>query len=75
VAVRTLAARLGDAAIAKQRFSLAADYYDVAGQDPKADAARERMQQLAMNRVAQQQLAAKQLNAKKTDDLSKELGI
>jgi hypothetical protein len=74
VAVRTLAARLGDAAIAKQRFSLAADYYDVAGQDRKADAARERMQQLAMNKVAQQQLAAKQLNAKKTDDLSKELG-
>jgi len=51
------------------------DYYDVAGQDRMADAARERVQQLARNRVAQQQLAAKQGNAKKTDDLSKELGI
>jgi len=113
VAVRNLAARLGDTATAKQRFTLAADYYEVAGQDRKADAARERMQQLAMSRMQpqiqqmqqqaeqlraaysdpakvqamreqalaakksleQQQLAAKQVTAKKTDDLSKELGI
>jgi len=80
-AVRTLAAHLGDAAIAKQRFTLAADYYEVAGRDGDADAARGRMQRLAMNKLARQQLAATQSNvqarsnAKKTDELSKELGI
>jgi hypothetical protein len=69
--VKNMAARLGDTATTQQRFALAADYYDVAGQGDKADAARERMQQLAMAKlqpsIEQMQQQAEQLRAAYSD--------
>jgi len=69
--IKSQAARLGDSASAQQRFVLAADYYDVAGQGDKADAARERMQQLAMARmqpsIDQMRQQAEQLRAAYSD--------
>ena len=53
-AIRAQAGQLGDAANAKQRYGLAADYYRVAGQDEKAQAARDAMQKLAMTRMQPQ---------------------
>jgi hypothetical protein len=112
-AVKAQAAKLGDAANAKQRFALAAEYYELADQDAKAQAARDaaqkaamakmqpqidnaqkqaeemkkqfsdpakveamRQQALAMQKSLQeQQKANAKTNAKKADDLEKELGL
>jgi hypothetical protein len=46
--VRTQALKLGDEASAKQRLTLAAEYYEVANASEKAQVARDRMQQVAM---------------------------
>jgi hypothetical protein len=50
-AIKAQAGKLGDAAQSKQRLMLAAEYYSVAGQSEKAQAARDRQQQLAMARM------------------------
>jgi hypothetical protein len=50
-AIRAQAEKLGDEANAKQRLGLAAEYYGVADQDAKAQAARDKQQQLAMARM------------------------
>jgi hypothetical protein len=52
--LKAQAASLGDAANAKQRYALAAGYYEVAGQTAKAQAVRDRMQQAAMSRMQPQ---------------------
>lgn len=53
-AIKSQAAQLGNAASAKQRYGLAADYYEVADEDAKAQAARDTQQQLAMNKMQPQ---------------------
>jgi hypothetical protein len=53
-AIHTQAERLGDEASAKQRYNLAAEYYGVARQDEKAQAARDKMQQIAMAKMQPQ---------------------
>ena len=50
-AIRTQAAKLGDEANARQRLGLAAEYYEVADQDAKAQAARDKQQQVAMSKM------------------------
>ena len=50
-AVRSQAMKLGDEANAKQRFTLAAEYYATAGADDKAAAVQQRQQQLAMQKM------------------------
>jgi len=50
-ATKAQALKLGDEANAKQRLALAADYYSAAGQREKAQAARDRQQQLAMQKM------------------------
>lgn len=112
-AIKAQASQLGDAANARQRHGLAAEYYSVAGEEAKAQAALDTQQQLAMNRmqpqIDQMKQQAEQLqkqfsdpakvqamkdqalatqksmqqqrqtnakaNAKKADDLEKELGL
>jgi hypothetical protein len=49
--VRAQALKLGDEANAKNRYELAGSYYDVADADDKANAVRERGQQVAMKRM------------------------
>jgi len=49
--VRAQALKLGDEASAKQRLNLAAEYYDVANASEKAQAARDRMQAVAMQKM------------------------
>ncbi|MEJ1960579.1 MAG: hypothetical protein WDO56_03135 [Gammaproteobacteria bacterium] len=49
--VRTQALKLGDEANGKSRFTIAADYYEVAGAQEKAEAVREHSQQLAMQKM------------------------
>jgi hypothetical protein len=62
--VKAQAERLGDEANAKDRHALAAEYYSVAGNDAKAQAARDAQQRLAMAKMqpsidaAQQQAEA-----------------
>ena len=53
-AIKSQASQLGDAANARQRFALAADYYDLADQDAKAQAARDQAQKAAMARMQPQ---------------------
>lgn len=116
-AIKAQASQLGDTAKARQRHGLAAEYYSVAGEEAKAQAALDTQQKLAMNRMQpqidqmkqqaqqlqkqfsdpakvqamkdqalatqksmqqQQQANAKtsaKVNAKKADDLEKELGL
>jgi hypothetical protein len=112
-AIKSQAAKLGDAANGSKRLLLAADYYSIAGQDEKAQAARDAQQKLAMTKmqpqIDQAQKQAEQMkkdfsdpakveamrqqaiamqkslqeqqkanakgNAKKADDLEKELGL
>jgi hypothetical protein len=112
-AIKAQADRLGHEAEKKQRLMLASEYYSVAGQSAKAQAARDRQQQLAMARMQpamdamqkhaeelqkqfsdpekvkamqaqaeamkksleQQQQANAKTNAKRADDLEKELGM
>ncbi|HKE94414.1 MAG TPA: hypothetical protein VKB34_08935, partial [Povalibacter sp.] len=50
-AIRSQAAQLGDAASSRQRYSLALDYYEVAGQRDKAEAVQEKVRKLAMARM------------------------
>lgn len=50
-ALRAQAAKLGDEASAKKRYLLAAEYYDVAGDPEKAQAAREKRNQLTMQKM------------------------
>jgi hypothetical protein len=50
-AIKAQALRLGDEASARQRLMLAAEYYDVAGDDAKATAARDQQQKAAMTRM------------------------
>jgi hypothetical protein len=50
-AVRAQAMKLGDDANAKQRYTLAADYYQVAGDSAKAQATRTKQNQLAMQKM------------------------
>jgi hypothetical protein len=50
-ATRAQALKLGDEASAKQRLALAANYYSAANQPEKARAARERNQQLVMQKM------------------------
>lgn len=49
--IKSQANKLGDDASAKQRLALAADYYGVAGNEVKAQAARDRLQQVAMTKM------------------------
>jgi hypothetical protein len=63
-AIRSQALQLANQANNKQRYMLAAEYYDVAGEDAKADAARARQQQQAQKR-----------NKSSADNLEKELGL
>jgi myosin heavy subunit len=49
--IKTQAAKLGDDASAKKRYLLASEYYDVAGEPAKAQAAREKQNQVAMQRM------------------------
>jgi len=56
--IRSLANKLGDDANGKQRFSLAVDYYNVADEQDKEQAARDRMNNAAM---AQMQPSMEQL--------------
>jgi hypothetical protein len=49
--VRTQAEVLGDEASAKRRSFLAVEYYEVAGQSAKAQAARDTQQKLAMSKM------------------------
>lgn len=53
-AIKSQASQLGDASNARQRHGLAAEYYSVAGEDAKAQAARDTQQKLAMNRMQPQ---------------------
>lgn len=50
-ATRAQALKLGDESSAKQRLALAAQYYEVAGQSEKAQAARDRNQQLIAKKM------------------------
>lgn len=52
--IRTQANQLGDAANGKQRYILAAQYFRVAGQDAKAQAAQDAYQKSVMNRMQPQ---------------------
>ena len=112
-AIKAQAGNLGDEAHARRRHLLAAEYYSVADQDAKAQAARDQYQKLAMSRMQpsidamqkhaaeiqkqfsdpekveamqeqaralqkslqEQQQANAKTNAKRADDLEKELGM
>jgi hypothetical protein len=50
-AIRSQASQLGDEANAKQRYTLAAAYYEMADQEAKAKAVQDRQQQLAMQKM------------------------
>jgi hypothetical protein len=67
-AVKAQALKLGDDASAKKRYQLAAEYYDVAGDSAKAEAARQKQSQAAMQKM-QPQIDAAQRQAA---DLQKE---
>lgn len=69
-ATKAQALKLGDEANAKQRLALAADYYSAAGQSEKAQAARDRQQQLAMQKM---QPAIDQAR-KQQEELAKQFG-
>jgi len=58
--VRAQAVKLADAALVKQRFALAADYYEVAGERAAATAARNRGNQVAMQKLKPSIDAAKE---------------
>jgi hypothetical protein len=60
--VRRQAESLGDAALAKKRYHLAIDYFDVAGADDKAGRARTQLQAMAQQQM-QPTLAAMQRDA------------
>jgi hypothetical protein len=50
-AIKAQAGKLGDEANAKQRYGLAAEYYSLADQDAKAQAARDTQQKMAMSKM------------------------
>jgi hypothetical protein len=70
VATRAQALKLGDEANAKQRLGLAAEYYSAADQREKAQAARDRNQQLAMQKMQPQIDAAR----KQQEEMQKQFG-
>jgi hypothetical protein len=49
--LKAQALRLGDDALAKKRYTLAAEYYDAAGDSAKAQAVRDKQSQLAMQKM------------------------
>lgn len=61
-AIKAQAAKLADEASAQKRFALAAEYYDVAGESAKAEAARQKQNQRAMQKM-QPQIDASQKRA------------
>jgi hypothetical protein len=69
-AIRSQALQLANQANDKQRYMLASEYYDVAGEDTKADAARAKQQQLAMQRMQPSIDAAR----KQAEELQKQFG-
>jgi hypothetical protein len=70
-AIKSQADKLGDAANANRRYNLAAEYYGIAGQDAKAQAARDTQQKLAMAKmqpqIDQAQKQAEQLQREYSD--------
>jgi hypothetical protein len=70
-AIKSQADKLGDAANASRRYALAAEYYGLAGQDAKAQAARDTQQKLAMAKmqpqIDQAQKQAEQLKREYSD--------
>jgi hypothetical protein len=69
-AIRSQAKQLAADADAKQRYGLAAEYYNVAGDSAAADAARQKQQQLAMQNM-QPQIDAAQ---KQAEEMQKQFG-
>jgi hypothetical protein len=57
-AIKAQAMKLGDEAAAKKRYFLAAEYYDVAGDSAKAGAARQKQNQISMQKMQPQMDAA-----------------
>jgi hypothetical protein len=69
-AIRSQARQLAADADTKKRFGLAAEYYNVAGDDAAADASRQKQQQLAMQNM-QPQIDAAQ---KQAEEIQKQFG-
>jgi hypothetical protein len=69
-AIRSQAKQLAAQADAKQRYGLAAEYYNIAGDDAAADASRQKQQQLAMQKM-QPSIDAAQNQA---EELQKQFG-
>jgi hypothetical protein len=69
-AIKAQAAKLGDEASAKKRYLLAAEYYDVAGDSAKAQAAREQQNQLATQKMRPQIDAAQRQAAELQKEFS-----
>lgn len=69
-AIRSQALQLANQANDKQRYMLASEYYDVAGEDAKAAAARAKQQQLAMQSMQPAMDAAR----KQAEELQKQFG-
>lgn len=69
-AIRSQARQLAADADAKQRYGLAAEYYNVAGDDAAAEASRQKQQQLAMQNM-QPQIDAAQ---KQAEEIQKQFG-
>lgn len=69
-AIRSQALQLADQANDKQRYLLASEYYNVAGDSAKAEAARTRQQQLAMQKMQPAMDEAR----KQAEELQKQFG-
>ena len=68
--LKSQASKLGDDADAKQRYTLAVDYYQVAGNDAKSDAVRAKRDQLAMQKMQPGIDAAK----RQAEEMQKQFG-
>ena len=69
-ALRAQASKLGDEANARKRYVLAAEYYDVAKESAKAQAMRDKLSQLALQRMQPSMEAGRQL----AEEMQKEYG-
>jgi hypothetical protein len=69
-AIRSQALQLANQANDKQRYMLASEYYDVAGEQAKADQARAKQQQLSMQKMQPSIDAAR----KQAEELQKQFG-
>ena len=69
-AIRAQATKLGDDASAKKRYVLAAEYYDVADERTKAEAARQKQSEVAMQKMQPQIDAAQRQAAEMQKELS-----